>query len=43
VRRDGERITDPQCRIAAGSENVFQVGKRRFRRVRLVHEPTAKE
>jgi tyrosyl-tRNA synthetase len=35
VRRDGERIEDPAARMEAGSEAVYQVGKRRFARVRL--------
>ncbi|HFD79646.1 MAG TPA: tyrosine--tRNA ligase [Gammaproteobacteria bacterium] len=35
VRVDGERIEDRQLRLGAGSEHVFQVGKRRFARVRL--------
>lgn len=36
VRRDGERIEDPGLKFEPGSEAVFQVGKRRFARVRLV-------
>jgi tyrosyl-tRNA synthetase len=35
VRIDGERIEDRQREIAAGSSHVFQVGKRRFARIRL--------
>jgi tyrosyl-tRNA synthetase len=38
VRRDGERIEDPAVRIEAGSEAVYQVGKRRFARVRLTEK-----
>ncbi|MFN2349617.1 MAG: tyrosine--tRNA ligase [Thioalkalivibrio sp.] len=36
VRRDGERVEDPSLRFESGSEAVYQVGKRRFARVRLV-------
>jgi len=36
VRRDGERVEDPSLKFEAGSEAVYQVGKRRFARVRLV-------
>jgi tyrosyl-tRNA synthetase len=35
VRRDGERIEDTALKLAAGSEAVYQVGKRRFARVRV--------
>lgn len=35
VRLDGERVEDTQRACAAGSEHVYQVGKRRFARVRL--------
>ncbi len=38
VRIDGERIEDRSLRLSAGSEHVFQVGKRRFARVRLMQE-----
>jgi tyrosyl-tRNA synthetase len=33
VRMDGDRIEDNKLTIAAGSQHVFQVGKRRFARV----------
>jgi tyrosyl-tRNA synthetase len=33
VRIDGERVEDRSLAIAAGTEHVFQVGKRRFARV----------
>jgi tyrosyl-tRNA synthetase len=33
VRIDGERVDDPKQQVAAGSEHVYQVGKRRFARV----------
>jgi tyrosyl-tRNA synthetase len=36
VRIDGERIEDRRREIPAGSCHVFQVGKRKFARVRLV-------
>ncbi|KXX63714.1 tyrosine--tRNA ligase [Marichromatium gracile] len=35
VRIDGERIEDPRLACASGSEHVYQVGKRRFARVRV--------
>ena len=35
VRIDGERISDPDLCCQAGTDNVYQVGKRRFARVRL--------
>ena len=35
VRIDGERIEDRGLVVPAGSEHVFQVGKRRFARVRV--------
>jgi tyrosyl-tRNA synthetase len=35
VRIDGERIEDRSLQIEAGSTNVYQVGRRRFARVRL--------
>jgi tyrosyl-tRNA synthetase len=36
VRVDGERVEDAGLRLRAGSIHVYQVGKRRFARVRLV-------
>lgn len=36
VRVDGERLADPKQVFAAGAAHVFQVGKRRFARVRLI-------
>ncbi len=36
VRIDGERIEDRRREISAGSSHVFQVGKRKFAKVRLV-------
>jgi tyrosyl-tRNA synthetase len=38
VRRDGERIEDPAVKLEVGSEAVYQVGKRRFARVRLTEK-----
>ena len=35
VRVDGERISDRQLTIKAGAEHVFQIGKRKFAKVRL--------
>ena len=36
VRVDGERVEDAGLRLRTGSSHVYQVGKRRFARVRLV-------
>lgn len=36
VRIDGERIEDRRREIPAGSSHVFQVGKRKFAKVRLI-------
>ena len=35
VRIDGERVSDRSVKVSAGSTHVFQVGKRRFARVRV--------
>lgn len=35
VRVDGERVADHKLRIPAGTEHLYQVGKRRFARVRV--------
>jgi tyrosyl-tRNA synthetase len=35
VRVDGQRVEDRSLQIAAGSNNVYQVGKRKFARVRV--------
>ena len=35
VRIDGERVSDRSLQLPVGSEHVYQVGKRRFARVRL--------
>ncbi|MBV9619717.1 MAG: tyrosine--tRNA ligase [Gammaproteobacteria bacterium] len=35
VRIDGEKVADRSLTLAAGAEHVFQVGSRRFARVRL--------
>jgi tyrosyl-tRNA synthetase len=36
VRIDGERVGDPRQKIPAGSQHVYQVGKRRVARVKVV-------
>ncbi|MEE9412174.1 MAG: tyrosine--tRNA ligase [Methylococcales bacterium] len=36
VRIDGERVTDIKQVLKAGSEHVYQVGKRRFARIKLI-------
>jgi tyrosyl-tRNA synthetase len=36
VRIDGEKISDTKIRIAAGTQHIYQVGKRRIARVKLV-------
>ncbi len=36
VKIDGERVEDNKLNIAAGTQHVFQVGKRRFARVTVV-------
>jgi tyrosyl-tRNA synthetase len=36
VKIDGDRVTSKSVRIAAGTEGVFQVGKRKFARIKLV-------
>ena len=36
VRIDGEKVEDRGLELAAGSEHVYQVGKRKFARVRLI-------
>lgn len=36
VRIDGERISDVRLRIAVGTEHIYQVGKRRVARVKLI-------
>ncbi|MCG6935222.1 MAG: tyrosine--tRNA ligase [Proteobacteria bacterium] len=35
ARIDGEKVSDPQLEVAAGTTHVYQVGKRRFARVTL--------
>jgi tyrosyl-tRNA synthetase len=35
VRIDGERIEDKGMNVAAGSNHVYQVGKRKFARIHL--------
>jgi tyrosyl-tRNA synthetase len=36
VRVNGERLEDPKYMVSGGEANVYQVGKRRFARVKLV-------
>ncbi|MDD2863390.1 MAG: tyrosine--tRNA ligase [Methylococcales bacterium] len=36
VKIDGEKVENPKLEIAAGSQHVYQVGKRKFARVRVV-------
>lgn len=35
VKRDGEKIDDPKLLIASGEEGVYQVGKRKFSKVKI--------
>ena len=35
VRIDGERVTDRDRKIGVGDAGIFQVGKRRFARIRV--------
>lgn len=37
VRIDGERIADPKLTINSGTSQIYQVGKRKFARVKVVH------
>ncbi|HFD11598.1 MAG TPA: tyrosine--tRNA ligase, partial [Crenotrichaceae bacterium] len=36
VRIDSERVSDPKQVLTAGSEHIYQVGKRRFAKIKLV-------
>ncbi|MGB5834118.1 MAG: tyrosine--tRNA ligase [Thiohalocapsa sp.] len=36
VKIDGERVEDPKMQCKTGGDHVYQIGKRRFARVRLV-------
>ncbi len=36
VRIDGEKVSDIKLPISAGSEHIFQVGKRRFMKIKLL-------
>jgi len=38
VSRDGVRVTDAREKLPVGSESVFKVGKRRFKRIRIEAE-----
>ena len=35
VRINGDRVEDPRLRIQTGTEQVYQVGKRRFAKIRI--------
>ena len=35
VKIDGKKVSDKQLRIARGTENIYQVGKRRFAKVKI--------
>jgi tyrosyl-tRNA synthetase len=37
VRIDGERVDNPKLTINAGTTHIYQVGKRKFARVKVVH------
>lgn len=36
VRIDGNRVEDPQLKIACGKSHIFQVGKRKFVKIKIV-------
>jgi len=36
VRIDSEKVADPQQQILAGSQHVYQIGKRRFARIKVM-------
>ncbi len=36
VRIDGEKISDPKLLLEVGVQHVYQVGKRKFMRVKLI-------
>ena len=38
VSRDGARITDPKAQVPVGSDSIYKVGKRRFKRIRIEPE-----
>ena len=33
---DGEKVTDPKLEIAKDVEHIYQVGKRKFARIKLI-------
>jgi tyrosyl-tRNA synthetase len=37
VKIDGERVSNPKLDIAVGSEHIYQVGKRKFARVKITN------
>lgn len=36
VRIDGEKVSDPKCIIAFNEEHIYQVGKRKFGKVKII-------
>jgi len=36
VKIDGEKVSDPKLEIPVNTENVYQVGKRKFARVKII-------
>lgn len=36
VKIDGEKVSDPKLMIALGTEHVYQIGKRKFARVKII-------
>ena len=35
VKIDGEKVSDPKLEILVGTENIYQVGKRKFARIKI--------
>ena len=36
VKIDGEKVADPRLEIAVNTENVYQIGKRKFAKVKIM-------
>ncbi len=36
VKIDGEKVSDPKMAIAVGTEHIYQIGKRKFARIRII-------
>ena len=36
VKIDGEKVSDPKLEISVNAESVYQVGKRKFARVKII-------